>query len=88
VIASGESTVEMRNGVVYVDGAELHEPYVAAPADGATGAVVAPRKLERDTYFVLVDNRAHSVDSRAFGPVTRDRLIGRVLALNFGTGQQ
>ena len=88
VIALGGSTVEMRNGTVFVDGVEVHEPYVAAPADGETGTVLALRKLERDTCFVLGDNRAHSKDSRDFGAVNSDRLIGRVLTMNFGTRKQ
>jgi signal peptidase I len=81
VIATGGSTIEIRNGEVQVDGTTLREPYILAPADGETGALLPPRKLERDTYFVLGDNRAKSEDSRNFGPVSRNGLIGRVLVI-------
>ncbi len=32
-----------------------------------------------DEYFVVGDNSEHSVDSREFGPVSRDLIVGRVL---------
>jgi len=81
VIARGRSTIEIRNGVVLVDDTEIRERYILAPADGETGTVLPLQKLERDSYFVLGDNRAHSEDSRNFGPVPRDSLVGRVLVI-------
>ena len=38
-----------------------------------------PLTLEKDQYFLLGDNRRGSSDSRSWGPVTRDRIVGRVL---------
>jgi len=35
--------------------------------------------LNNREYFVLGDNRKHSLDSRYFGPVSRDKIIGRVV---------
>ncbi|MBO4404742.1 MAG: signal peptidase I [Treponema sp.] len=37
------------------------------------------RKLSKDEYFVLADNRIHAVDSRHFGPVKGERFLGRVI---------
>jgi signal peptidase I len=88
VIAKGGSTIEIRNGAVLVDDTEIRERYIHAPADGETGTVLPLQKLERDTYFVLGDNRAHSEDSRNFGPVSRDDLVGRVMVITRTKGNR
>jgi signal peptidase I len=73
----GES-VAVRNGVVYVDGRKLTEPYIAA---GRRDRDSSPaRAITKDQYYVLGDNRAQSCDSRVWGLVARDRLIGPRIA--------
>jgi signal peptidase I len=67
-------TVEIRQGVIYVNGEALAEPF---PHD-MTPFDMAPITLGPLSYFVLGDNRSNSNDSRAFGPVTLDRILGRV----------
>jgi signal peptidase I len=49
---------------------------------------MAPLRLGPDTYFLMGDNRDNSADSRAFGPVPRHLLVGRVsrLLLSMDTG--
>jgi len=37
-----------------------------------------PMTLPRDTFFMMGDNRCNSADSRVFGPVSMDRIVGRV----------
>jgi signal peptidase I len=65
--------VEIRNGQVYINRVPLDEPYVAKPVSGTYGPFdVPPLQL-----FVLGDNRNFSNDSRAFGPVAMDDVIGR-----------
>lgn len=50
----------------------LDEPYVAHPKEGPV-----ERALKDGEYFMMGDNRAGSFDSRAWGPVDRDLLIGK-----------
>ncbi len=73
----GES-VAIRNGVVFVDGRKLTEPYIGAGRRDRESSPV--RAITKDQYYVLGDNRVASCDSRAWGLVARDRLIGPRIA--------
>jgi signal peptidase I len=73
----GES-VAVRNGVVFVDGRRLEEPYIEAGRRDRDSSPVRP--ITKDAYYVLGDNRARSCDSRVWGLVARDRLIGPRIA--------
>jgi len=69
----GES-VEIRDGVVYINGAELGEPFVEQRTYPGRDAKVTVPPLH---VFVMGDNRTHSNDSRSFGPVPIDNIVGR-----------
>ena len=66
--------VWLRRGTVFVNGVPLEEPYVEHPSAESLGELTVPE----DSYFVLGDNRAQSDDSRHWGPVPRDHVIGKV----------
>ena len=68
--------IRIERGRVYVDGRTLDEPYVAMTDDRSFPEVTVPPA----SVYVLGDNRANSEDSRVFGPVADDRLIGRAVA--------
>lgn len=68
--------VRVDGGVVSIDGRRLGEPYVRYADRRSFPEVVVPPAA----VYVLGDNRANSEDSRFFGPVGDDRLIGRALA--------
>ncbi|GIK73915.1 MAG: signal peptidase I [Chloroflexota bacterium] len=74
VVALPGEVVEIRKGVVYVNGEPLPEPF---PHD-MTPYDMAPITLGPLSYLVLGDNRSNSNDSRSFGPVTLDQILGRV----------
>ena len=67
-------TVEIRDGSVLIDGRVLDEPYLA---DEEVLVEFAPVVVPEDQVFVMGDNRDDSRDSRAFGPITIDSIVGR-----------
>lgn len=68
-------TVEIRHGTVYVDGVPLEEAYAAG---GIRDEYMAPQQMGPDEYFVIGDNRPHSSDSRDWGPVPLENIVGKV----------
>ena len=66
--------VSMHQGVVFIDGDRLTEPYVDPVLRGDANGTW-PR-VPSGRYFVLGDNRTHSCDSRMWGTVPRASLVG------------
>jgi signal peptidase I len=79
VIALPGETWRMEGGVVFIDGKRLVEPYLEAGRRGVD--TEQPQKVPPNHYVMLGDNRIHSCDSRAWGPVPRKNLIGKVFAV-------
>ena len=75
-------TVEVRlergEGYVFVNGRKLVEPYI--DAGRRSGEEFGPVKVPASSYFMMGDNRSQSCDSREWGSVPRDNLIGKVFA--------
>jgi signal peptidase I len=69
---SGEE-VAIRDGQVYIDDRPLNEPYVTNFTYGDYG----PEHVPPLHIFVLGDNRGFSNDSRSFGMVPIERVVGR-----------
>ena len=67
-------------GAVSVNGSVLDEPYVSQTALGNCD-ITFPYQVPEDSYFVLGDNRAVSIDSRSsiVGCVSREQITGKVL---------
>jgi signal peptidase I len=95
VVAAGGMTLEMRHGVVYLDGKPLAEPYL--PGRPITEMVyrgqriplspeniyadLPPQRIPEHQFFVLGDNRGNSEDSRVWGNVPRELIVGTYAAI-------
>jgi signal peptidase I len=69
--------VSERNGLVYINGHLLNEPYIKPDRRDDDAPRSWPR-IPPDHYFFMGDNRAESCDSRVWGTVPRSNLIGEV----------
>ena len=74
VIGIPGDLIETRAGRIVISGHAISEPYVAAQA---TNGSIAPQIVPADSYFVLGDNRADSLDSRSWGALPRSRVVGQ-----------
>ena len=65
----------VRDGVVTIDGRRLDEPYVRFPDRRSSPPVTVPASA----YYVLGDNRADSDDSRSWGVLSANDVVGKAL---------
>src|SRR5438477_11386173 len=77
VVGLPGETVEIRQGVLYVNGKAIPEPYV--PPQYEDNSDFAPTTVPENSFFVLVDHRISSNDSRVFGPVPSQFIYGRAV---------
>lgn len=75
VIGTPGDTVVITDGKTYINGEELQEDYLPEPMNGDFGPYVVPE----DSWFMLGDNRNHSLDARYWHNtwVTKDMIVGK-----------
>jgi len=73
IIALPGDTIEIKEGVVYVNNVALDEPYIKS----LTTDTLNPTEIPENEYFVLGDNRNNSSDSYDWGTVPRQNIIGK-----------
>jgi signal peptidase I len=71
-------TLEIHDGTILINGTPLDEPYLDGSYTTCT-SVCGPLTLGDEQYFLMGDNRTVSRDSRDFGPIPGDQVIGRVV---------
>lgn len=75
VVGLPGDTIEVRGGVLFVNDEPQNEPYTndRSLAQGVYG----PTKVPKGNVFCMGDNRGNSRDSRVFGPVPKENIIGK-----------
>lgn len=80
VIARGGQTVDLKDGSVYIDGRKIAEDYAKGDSYplyiGKAKRISYPYKIPEGEIWVMGDNRENSVDSRYFGSIPEDSVIG------------
>jgi signal peptidase I len=76
VIAVSGDSIEIRDNRLLVNGLPVDEPYLN---DGAQMSDMSERMIQAGQVWVMGDNRNQSSDSRVFGPVEVDAVVGRAL---------
>ena len=75
--------VDTHNGRVRIGGHVIAEPYAR---DAGKSDPIAPLIVPPGTFYVLGDNRSVSLDSRQWGPLPRDLIIGRARVVLWSSG--
>ncbi|KKS34236.1 signal peptidase I [candidate division WWE3 bacterium RIFOXYB1_FULL_43_24] len=82
VIGLPGEIIKIQNGFVFINGKKLEEPYLSeAVVTRATDFLTEGQehKIAEDYYIVMGDNRSESTDSRYWGPIQKETIIGRAL---------
>lgn len=88
VIATEGQTIDLRDGVVYIDGEPLDEPYLLkqdstfpmrSDQQFLGYSITYPFTVPEGCFWAMGDNRTNSADSRVFGPVSKDAVTGHAI---------
>lgn len=85
VVALPGDELELREDEIRVNGRTLPEPWIPLRHSNGTRP---PQILPDGQYFVMGDARDNSVDSRSFGLVPRDQMIGRAKLIFWSSGSE
>jgi signal peptidase I len=77
IVAGPGDKIAFEHGRVVLNGKPQKEPYVQ-PCDDNACNLTAPITVKDGSYYLVGDNRGASDDSRFWGPVPKDWIIGRV----------
>ena len=78
VIGLPGETVEIRDETLFIDGVPLDEPYLHP---STMMLEFGPQMIDNNHYFVMGDNRNRSQDSRTFGPIAEESVVGKAFVV-------
>ena len=81
IVGVGGDSVYFKDGAVYVNGTKLQEPYLPTGTPTYACGKVQEQLITcgKDQFFLLGDNRMNSADSRVYGPVPRQNILGMIV---------
>jgi signal peptidase I len=79
IVATPGQTIYSNGNAIYVDGAVLNQPWSHT---ALLGPAIAHQTVAANSYFVMGDDRPISCDSRVWGAVPRDDIVGKVVSIN------
>ena len=79
IVAVGGDTVEIRDGVLFLNGLMKEENYTLEPIGYSLEKITVPE----NSYFVLGDNRNNSADSHVWGFLPKQNIIGKAVLVIF-----
>lgn len=90
VIGLPKERIKILKGYVYINGEMLNEPYLVDKTIALPGNTIQEGveiTIPEGYYFVMGDNRPHSSDSREFGPIPNNLIIGHAILRYWPIGQ-
>lgn len=80
IVGMPGDTIEIKQGNIYLSGQKLTENYLPTGTSTSGGRFLTENSLIKvgtNQYFVVGDNRDHSSDSREWGTIPKEKIIGR-----------
>ncbi len=87
IIGLAGDEIRFEDGYVIVNDERLREPYQARPETSCTGLEHCRLVVPEGAAYVLGDNRTNSADSRFFGPIRIEAIIGKAWLANWPLDQ-
>jgi signal peptidase I len=87
VVAVGGDRVKIINGAVYIDGKRQNQPYARLDSQCGICNLTHEITIPKGYYFMMGDNRGESADSREWGPIPKDWMIGKAFATYWPPGR-
>lgn len=86
VVGVPNDTVLFSQGMLYINGEKFNEPYLVSGTPTYEGAKLRDGidyKIPENEYLMLGDNRAQSTDSRTWGFLSSNLIVGRVFVVYY-----